>query len=110
LHHIGRKYAHDDPELKKLAKIIKDFLDLSDASGGIANNFPFVTRYLPFLTEKKVLLNRIQVIHQFLGDEIKEHKSTLDPDNPRDFIDTYLIEIQNHKEQNIKSSFTGIFI
>lgn len=104
----GRRYAHDDPKLKQLSRIIKDLLTMTDASGGVANNFPLLARYLPFLTEKSAILSVRQKVLQFLGEDIEKHKATLDPDNPRDFIDMYLIEMQNHKEQNVDSSFTGI--
>ena len=36
---------------------------------------------------------------------IKNHKETLDTNEPRDYIDKYLIEIQNTKDPN--SSFYG---
>jgi Cytochrome P450 len=104
---IGRRYAHDDPKLKQLSRLIKDLLTMTDASGGVANNFPLLARYLPFLTEKKAILNVRRNVIQFLSEDIENHKTTLDADNPRDFIDMYLIEMQNHKEQNVDSSFTG---
>jgi Cytochrome P450 len=103
----GRRYAHDDPKLKQLSKIIKDFLTIIDASGGVGNNFPLLARFLPFLTEKNKTQELLEKVYQFLSEYIELNKSTLDPENPRDFIDMYLIEIQKHKEQNIKSSFTG---
>jgi Cytochrome P450 len=104
---IGRRYAHDDPKLKQLSRLIKDLLTMTDASGGVANNFPLLARYLPFLTEKKAILNVRRNVMQFLSEDIEKHKTTLDANNPRDFIDMYLIEMQNHKEQNVESSFTG---
>lgn len=66
-----------------------------------------LAQYLPFLTEKNTSQNLLEKVYQFLNEEFENHKITLDPENPRDFIDMYLIEIQKHKEQNIKSSFTG---
>lgn len=38
-------------------------------------------------------------------EDVNQHKESFDPDNPRDFLDMYLIEIENKKDQ--KSSFYG---
>jgi len=105
----GHRYAHDDPKLKQLSRLIKDLLTITDASGGIANNFPMLARYLPFLTEKKAILGVRKNIVEFLKEDIEKHKATLNPDDPRDFIDMYLIEMENHKEEQKESTFTGIF-
>lgn len=37
----------------------------------------------------------------FIRDEVEEHRKTLDPGSPRDFIDAYLLEIEK-----VRSSFT----
>ncbi|XP_059479051.1 methyl farnesoate epoxidase-like [Neocloeon triangulifer] len=102
----GRRYAHDDPKLKQLTGLIKELLTITDASGGIANNFPFLTRYLPFLTEKKKILAVRKNIIDFLKEDIVRHKATLDADSPRDFIDIYLIEMNEHIKEGKDSSFT----
>ncbi len=44
-------------------------------------------------------------IADFVEPYVKEHKDTLDPDNIRDFMDLFLVEIQNTKDPT--SSFYG---
>jgi Cytochrome P450 len=87
--------------------MVKDLATVTDASGGFAHNFPVLTRYLPFLTEKLTILSVRQNIDQFLDENIEMHRSTLDADNPRDFTDVYLIKMQKDKEGNVESGFTG---
>ncbi|XP_065352109.1 methyl farnesoate epoxidase-like [Cloeon dipterum] len=102
----GRRYAHGDPKLKELTGMIKELLTITDASGGIANNFPMLTRYAPFLTEKSKILAVRKKLISFLAEDINNHKATLDSDNPRDFIDIYLIEMENNKIKGKDTTFT----
>lgn len=62
---------------------------------------------------KNALIKEAEVI-QYLHTKVMEHVKTLDPNNPRDYIDVFLIE-KNHKlklnseEQNKSHYFTGIY-
>ena len=41
-------------------------------------------------------------------DEIEGHRSTLDPDNPRDLIDSYLLEMEEKKD-DLDTTCSGKF-
>lgn len=43
---------------------------------------------------------------EFCLSQIAEHKADLDPDNPRDLVDSFLIEISKAESDN--QAFTGI--
>lgn len=42
----------------------------------------------------------------FLQETIQDHREVLDPKNPLDLIDSYLVEIEQHKNEP-SSLFTG---
>uniref|UniRef100_A0A672IYA8 Cytochrome P450, family 2, subfamily N, polypeptide 13 n=1 Tax=Salarias fasciatus TaxID=181472 RepID=A0A672IYA8_SALFA len=37
----------------------------------------------------------------FIGEEVKRHKQDLDHNNPRDYIDAFIIEMKNHKQSDL---------
>lgn len=41
------------------------------------------------------IFNNYEMIQDFIGQEVKRHKKDLDHSNPRDYIDTFLIELEN---------------
>lgn len=41
-----------------------------------------------------------------MQEDVNLHKETLDRDNPRDFLDMYLVEIENKKDE--QTSFYGM--
>lgn len=53
---------------------------------------PKIMAYLPG-THKKILAEG-QQIYDFIHERVKSHKQSLDPQNPRDFIDCFLIKLE----------------
>ncbi|TMS20822.1 Cytochrome P450 2J2 [Larimichthys crocea] len=47
-------------------------------------------------------------ILEFIGEEVKSHKKNLDRNNPRDYIDTFIIEMENHKESDLGFTETNL--
>jgi hypothetical protein len=57
-----------------------------------------------------MILNRnINWAVPLLQRTVREHEEDLDENNPRDFIDTYLIEMRK-QSSNAESIFTGTYI
>ena len=60
--------------------------------------FPWIAKTFPGL----IGLEEHKQFYSFLSDEIQDlvenHKETLDVDNPRDFIDYFLIEMNDNEE------------
>lgn len=69
----------------------------------VCNTFPAIIDYLPG-SHNQVLENFFYVKNYVL-EKVKEHEKTLDMDNPRDFIDCFLIKMEQEKH-NSKSEFT----
>ncbi|KAK7803479.1 hypothetical protein U0070_017762, partial [Myodes glareolus] len=69
----------------------------------ICNNFPAIIDYLPG-RHRQLLENFTFLKHYFLAKMI-EHQESLDINNPRDFIDCFLIKMEQEKK-NPKTEFT----
>nr|CAD7439766.1 unnamed protein product [Timema bartmani] len=91
-------FKHDDCRFKRFMDLIEEGFKLF---GSIASvNFIPLMRYLPGLqeTRKKLAQNRCEMA-EFFQETVDTHRTTFDPSNIRDLIDTYLLEIQRAKEE-----------
>ncbi|XP_064602501.1 cytochrome P450 2C26-like [Liolophura sinensis] len=89
---FGNRFEHEDPKFVKYMKAIDENIESVGFAGPI-NFLPWL-KYIPgdFFKYHRTLRN-VDMVEAFILDEIKSHKETLDPDEPRDFIDAYLSEI-----------------
>ncbi|XP_004427927.1 PREDICTED: cytochrome P450 2C19-like [Ceratotherium simum simum] len=69
----------------------------------VCNNFPAFIDYFPGSHNK--LLKNVAYIRSYLLEKIKEQQKSLDINNPRDFIDCFLIKMEQEKH-NQQSEFT----
>ncbi|XP_019494531.1 PREDICTED: cytochrome P450 2C21-like [Hipposideros armiger] len=67
------------------------------------NAFPSVIHYLP--GSHNTIFKNIAEQQNFILEKVKEHQETLDLNNPRDFIDYFLIKMEKEKH-NKQSEFT----
>lgn len=61
----------------------------------VCNNFPALIDYLPGNHNK--ILKNFADIKNYVLEKIKEHQASQDMNNPRDFIDCFLIKMQQVK-------------
>jgi hypothetical protein len=61
--------------------------------------FPGIVKAFPNLTELKVHKEFYCFLSQEIQDLIETHKNYLDVDNPKDFIDYFLIKMENNTEE-----------
>ncbi|XP_020019995.2 cytochrome P450 2C18-like [Castor canadensis] len=69
----------------------------------ICNTFPVIIDYLPG-SHNKILKNFADV-KSYVLEKVKEHQESLDVNNPRDFIDCFLIKMEQ-EGHNQQSEFT----
>ncbi|XP_068599257.1 cytochrome P450 2J2-like [Brachionichthys hirsutus] len=95
---FGHRFQYSD---EKFGALINSFDKISQIDASIwsqfYNSFPLLMRHLPgpHQTAKSLWKD----IKAFVTAEIEEHKKTLDPADPRDYIDCYLKEIQKSEGQ-----------
>ncbi|KAM5236828.1 cytochrome P450 2C55-like isoform 2-T2 [Ctenodactylus gundi] len=93
----------DHKFLNLMEKLNENFRILNSPWMQVCNALPALIDYLPG-SHKKVLKNFTH-IKSYVLEKVKEHQETLDVNNPRDFIDCFLIKMKQGKHSQ-HSGFT----
>lgn len=107
---LGQRFHHQDSEFRTLLDLMARGLEISvNSPAFLINIFPLLY-YLPYGVFKE--LRQVEGdITAFLRRVIARHRETLHPDNPRDLIDMYLVEILAQETAGKKdSSFTEDYL
>ncbi|KAL7638666.1 UNVERIFIED_CONTAM: hypothetical protein RMT77_011238 [Armadillidium vulgare] len=99
----SRRFDVNDEEIKNFAKDVSDNLEDMEGPLALFSVFPWMVSFVPkFVKDKWMRQARIvdkrDKILGFLKKFIKEHRESLDQNNPRDYVDKYLIECENQKD------------
>ncbi|XP_070616593.1 cytochrome P450 2J5-like [Erythrolamprus reginae] len=98
---FGKRFEYDSHFLKSLLDLIHQNVRLPAGPWALLFNAVPLVRRLP-LPHQKILTNARKMF-ALIEKEMEEHKATLIPGEPRDFVDAYLEEIQ--KPERKGSSF-----
>ncbi|KAI7794516.1 cytochrome P450, partial [Triplophysa rosa] len=113
---FGYRFDYDNKRFAYLLKVLNENFILTGSAGAqMFNLVPFI-KHFPG-PHQKMLQNTNELL-RFIREEVKEHRQTLDPENPRDFIDAYLLEIEKQKshedstfhEENMVMSTADLFL
>ncbi|XP_048194576.1 cytochrome P450 2C18-like isoform X7 [Perognathus longimembris pacificus] len=85
--------------LNLMEKFNENFRILNSSWMQIYSAFPDIMKHLPGSHNK--IFNNIADIRSFILDKVKEHQETLDINNPRDFIDCFLIKMEQEKQNQL---------
>nr|DBA17015.1 TPA: hypothetical protein GDO54_002532 [Pyxicephalus adspersus] len=100
---FGGRYDYDDTRFRDIPNVVHENMKMDTGFWSqLFNAFGFI-KHLP-LPHQKVIRN-IKVIFGFLRNVLEEHKRTRVPNQPRDYIDCYLDEVDKEKQDGYKSSF-----
>ncbi|XP_075056840.1 cytochrome P450 2U1 [Mixophyes fleayi] len=106
---FGKRFDYEDEEFKTMLRLMSRGLEISLNSEAIMANLSSWMYYLPFGAFKE--LRQIVIdITAFLKRIIEEHKISLDPENPRDFIDMYLLHIEEEQRTHLETSFNTDYL
>ncbi|XP_075463054.1 cytochrome P450 2G1-like isoform X2 [Ascaphus truei] len=101
---FGNRYEYDDVKFLKLLNMFNEtFILMSSTWGQLQDMMPMIINHVPGPHQKieKLLTKQLE----FISETVKVNQDTLDPSSPRDFIDCFLIKMQQDK-QNATSEFT----
>ncbi|KAM9831321.1 cytochrome P450 2J6-like [Neosynchiropus ocellatus] len=97
---MGRRYDYADHNFSTMLKYMADVIkDEGSLWGRLYEWFPWLMKHLP--GPHNIMFANFIALQEFLGEEIKRHQQDLDHNNPRDYIDSFLIEMENHKESEL---------
>ncbi|XP_064113186.1 cytochrome P450 2L1-like [Macrobrachium nipponense] len=96
------RYDTDDQEIIKFNTILRDNIDLIQGRLQILDVFPYLVKILPKIVLEKVfkvklVCQNMDKFNNLMLETIETHVKTLDPDNPKDYIDAYLIQMQKER-------------
>ncbi|KAK4324431.1 hypothetical protein Pmani_004929 [Petrolisthes manimaculis] len=99
----GKQFAFDDPRINEFNDMTDDLVT-SIGLTAAPDFLPWLKYLIPSPILKHVFhINDMENLRdrllQYFREEIDHHKETLDPDNPRDLIDAYLMEMEERKDQ-----------
>nr|XP_033812113.1 cytochrome P450 2F2-like [Geotrypetes seraphini] len=106
---FGSRFDYEDKVFQALARSIDDnFKLISSAWGTWYNIYPEIMGCLPG-PHKQIMTNH-EVLRPIFQEKIKAHQETLDPNNPRDYIDVFLIKMEKEKNNPASNFFMETLI
>ncbi|XP_075043076.1 cytochrome P450 2C16-like isoform X2 [Mixophyes fleayi] len=93
---FGDRFEYEDKSFLHLLSLLNEvYKGFSSVWGQMYNLFPKVVGKLPGPHQK--LFKCCDAIQEIIKERVKTHKETVDPSSPRDFIDCFLIKIEEEK-------------
>ncbi|XP_026056154.1 cytochrome P450 2B4-like [Carassius auratus] len=113
---FGDRFDYDDKRFAYLLKILNENVFLTGSVVGQVFNLLPIIKYFPGPQQK--VYQSAEELKAFIREAVQNHRETLDPDSPRDFIDAYLLEIEKQKsnedstfhEDNMVMSVADLFL
>ncbi|XP_026048121.1 cytochrome P450 2G1-like [Astatotilapia calliptera] len=100
---FGERFSFEDKQFLHLLTIITKIIRFNSTPlGQMYNIFPRLMEHLPGYHQ--TIFGHAEEARDFIERKIQEHKQTLDPSSPRDYIDCFLIRI-NQEKDNPSSEF-----
>ncbi|XP_039463243.1 cytochrome P450 2J2-like isoform X2 [Oreochromis aureus] len=97
---FGHRFEYTDPSFRKILELDNDALLLAgSAQTQLYDAFPGLMKYLP--GPHQTVHANYREIMTFLNREIEKHQEEWNPDDPRDFIDAYLSEMEKKVQAEI---------
>ncbi|XP_075692276.1 cytochrome P450 2A5-like [Rhinoderma darwinii] len=93
---FGNRYNYEDKEITTFLTYIHEaFKIISSSWGQIYEMFPWLMRFIPGPHQK---INKcFKNLTKYVDGRVKINQETLDPNNPRDYVDAFLIKMEKEK-------------
>ncbi|XP_077337526.1 cytochrome P450 2G1-like isoform X1 [Lithobates pipiens] len=100
---FGKRFDYEDKKFMTLLQYIKEIISgMNSASGQILGMFPNLLSKLPGPHQK--IFHNFDKLRAFIREMVKSHREVLDENCPQDFIDCFLIKMEEEK-QNPNTEF-----
>ncbi|XP_043846430.1 cytochrome P450 2A13-like [Dromiciops gliroides] len=94
---FGDRFEYEDKQfLSMLQMMLGSFQFTSTSMGQLYEMFSGVMKHLP--GPQKQAFKELRGLEAFITEKVQENQATLDPNSPRNFIDSFLIKMQEEKE------------
>ncbi|XP_066465179.1 cytochrome P450 2H2-like [Eleutherodactylus coqui] len=114
---FGERFDYEDRKFLSLLSYMNDFIQLlNTASAQLLSIFPNIMPYIPGPHQKLFKLS--DNFKQFIKEMVNTHRATLDENCPRDFIDYFLMRMEEEKknpdtefhESNLEATIMDLFL
>ncbi|XP_022069511.1 cytochrome P450 2J2-like isoform X1 [Acanthochromis polyacanthus] len=92
---FGHRFEYSDESFRRFLELDNDTIALAGPAQ-LYDAFPGLMKYLP--GPHQTVHANYKVIMNFLRKEIEKHQEEWNPNDPRDYIDVYLAEMEKKKE------------
>ncbi|XP_057607335.1 cytochrome P450 2B1-like [Chionomys nivalis] len=93
---FGERFDYKDRQFLRLLDLFSQIISAISSFHG--QMFELYSGFLKFFTGiHKQMYKNLHEVLEYIGHSVEKHRETLDPNNPRDFIDTYLIRMEKEK-------------
>nr|XP_053649007.1 methyl farnesoate epoxidase-like [Cherax quadricarinatus] len=93
----GTRFSRKDGRLLHLVNILNELFRSGNVTGSIETVFPALHHIMPDSSSFNTAIRTFKPIKEFVKKSVEEHKADFDADNPRDFIDIYINELNKRK-------------
>uniref|UniRef100_A0A8D0DU95 Cytochrome P450 n=1 Tax=Salvator merianae TaxID=96440 RepID=A0A8D0DU95_SALMN len=101
---LGERFDYHDPKYLRVLYLLTEAFRLeSSFAGQLYNLLPRIMEYLP--GPHQTFFKYVYEIQAFMDQKVEEHERTLEPSNPRDFIDDFLLKMEQEKK-NPQTEYT----
>ncbi|XP_029475595.1 cytochrome P450 2G1-like isoform X1 [Rhinatrema bivittatum] len=96
---FGDRFDYEDEEFRGLLKKINEsFFLVSSVWGQLLDMFSSIMKLLPGPHHK--ITRCFEGLEEYVLKKVKQNQETLDPNNPRNFIDSFLIKMEQEKDNS----------
>ncbi|KAM5237221.1 cytochrome P450 2A13-like [Ctenodactylus gundi] len=100
---FGDRFDYEDKEFLSLLRMMMTINQFAASSKGqLYEMFYSAMQYLP--GPQQQAFKSMQGLENFIAKKVEQNQRTLDPNSPRDFIDSFLIQMQE-EEKNANTEF-----
>ncbi|KAM6038266.1 cytochrome P450 2F3-like isoform 2-T2 [Chlamydotis macqueenii] len=93
---FGERFEYEDEQFLTLIGLINaNWKLMSSTWGQLLFIFPNVMRFVPG-PHRQIYANYLRLA-EFVGERVRRNRQSLDPQNPRDFIDCFLLKMRQEK-------------
>uniref|UniRef100_A0A7N6F9R8 Cytochrome P450, family 2, subfamily N, polypeptide 13 n=1 Tax=Anabas testudineus TaxID=64144 RepID=A0A7N6F9R8_ANATE len=104
---MGKRFDYNDHNFQIMLKYLSEIVWLQGSIWGLLyQSFPGVMKHLPGPHNK--MFSKFNIVQDFVSREVEKHKKDIDHNNPRDYIDAFLTEMEKHKPSDLGFTETNL--
>nr|QQL94716.1 cytochrome P450 2n14 [Lateolabrax maculatus] len=104
---MGKRFDYSNHNFQIMLKCLSEILCLEGSIWAqLYEAFPTLMKHLPGSHNK--MFSHFNTVLDFISQEVEMHKKDMDHNNPRDYIDAFIIEMENHNKSDLGFTETNL--